>query len=282
MEPTGKREETQMHFAGERAGNYEMVPSYNFVGQGQGSYMQETVTTYSGWRVAPQGLVACGVISVLLLAALLLLWWMISLKTMVQATETTTSSTTTSRSTAPLHFDCDEGLLNWEIDWDATKQDWCCQTTGRACNSVPFDCSEGWDDLQGSYWPVDKQAWCCEHYARGCPTSSTFTTTRTTVTRPTTGPPTTTTAMATTWVMVPIAAKYDCTEDATWATSWEDAKQQWCCAHTGRGCIEPPPADPFVCTAGLRWVHLWSTDKKDWCCVHKQLGCVVDAPPGAR
>jgi len=142
---------------------------------------------------------------------------------------------------------------------------------------VPFDCDDGWAD-EGAEWQEDKKGWCCEHYGRGCPTTTTITTTRTTPPPLPTTTPTTTTPAPTTWVLVPVPAKFDCSDGfESWMTSWTVQKQLWCCTHAQKGCIEPPTAsEPYVCNAGLQWMNLWAAEKREWCCTHKQIGC-----PGA-
>merc|ERR1712154_730363 len=100
----------------------------SYVGGGQGSYAQETTYKYVGCGgdfdvVRPRRdftciITGCCVLSLLLLIPLLL--WLLSMM-----------------GTTSLPFNCDEGFVNWQSLWSAEQQQYCCQTVGRGCTTVP-------------------------------------------------------------------------------------------------------------------------------------------------
>merc|ERR1719362_1290669 len=100
----------------------------SYVGGGQGSYAQETTYKYVGCGgdfdvVRPRRdftciITGCCLLSLLLLIPLLL--WLLS-----------------TLGTTSLPFNCDEGFVNWQSLWSAEQQQYCCQTVGRGCTTVP-------------------------------------------------------------------------------------------------------------------------------------------------
>lgn len=62
-------------------------------------------------------------------------------------------------------FDCTDGFTDWQAKWTSSRQLWCCQRYGRACEAVAkeYDCSTKSND-----WSQDQRTWCCAHHGMGC------------------------------------------------------------------------------------------------------------------
>jgi len=233
-----------------------------YVGNGGGSYIQQTTYQYVGYGgdFEPMGKrrdITCWVccpISMLLLP--LLLWWLWHLFM------------------SPA-FDCDKDYVTWDVSWGIRKRQYCCETQGRGCATTafpettptspttvsvstssvphgdPHNCAIGVPEQ----WSLDKRRWCCRVHHRGCPRRPTL---------PPHRPP-----------LDPYncAAGYD-----NWQAGWSVGKKAWCCAHHHRGCPDTPGClpgtKPYDCAAGYgNWLRGWSIGKKSWCCKHEGKGC---------
>ncbi|CAK0905695.1 unnamed protein product, partial [Prorocentrum cordatum] len=73
IEPEGTHQRTMWSYVGEGRGGYEQVCSYNFVGDGVGSYAPETVSTPYGAKPGSRAVCLCLTLAVLL-GSLLALW----------------------------------------------------------------------------------------------------------------------------------------------------------------------------------------------------------------
>merc|ERR1712060_499589 len=79
-----------------------------------------------------------------------------------------------------LPYDCYSGFEQFETNWSPAQQQFCCQTTGRGCQTalpettptVPpptgFNCAV---DAENTWAPA-KREWCCRIHHRGCPTTA--------------------------------------------------------------------------------------------------------------
>lgn len=180
------------------------VGPMNYVGYGQGGYVQEAGYRYVGfggdYGRPRRDFTCCIILSSLLLLIPLLCWllW-------------------------PKGLDCDTGFESCQVMWSPQKQDSCC-AAGRCCPQPvplpgpvpvgpvdPFNCA----DFQNarSEWSVDKKKWCCDIHGKGCP------------------------APGESYDAVP-AASYDCNAAfANWVKGWSIPKKTWCCQQFNKGCI---------------------------------------------
>lgn len=183
----------------------------NYVGHGQGGYVQEVGYRYVGYGGdfgrARRDFTCCIILSTLLSLLFLipLLCWLLSQKS----------------------IDCETGFESCQVMWSPQQQDSCC-AIGRCCPILsvdpapvpapapdgpvdPFNCA----DFQNaaSEWSVDKKQWCCDIHGKGCP------------------PP------GGSYGPAP-AASYDCDASfANWVKGWSIPKKLWCCQQFNRGCI---------------------------------------------
>jgi len=163
-------------------------------------------------------------------------------------------------------FNCSSGVRLWRDGWSDEKKEWCCKTTKVGCSSnatsphgKTYDCNSagfgGWDAL----WPQEQRDYCCKAKGIGCAQAETST------------------FASTTAKPASASHQYDCQTDYySWFSSWSQAKQEWCCERTGRGCVQ----DEYECF-GPRideelhqdWVHSWPEPHRQWCCTWKRVGC---------
>jgi len=242
-------------YAGPGRGTYAEDASFRYVGYG-GDY-----NVNSGWNCKVM-LPVC--LCFFLLCSLpLLLWWLCQ----------------------PAGFDCDEGLLKWEVTWSLEKQGYCCEEYGRGCTTRqttalpetnptvpptpfastlrpadPFNCAINAEDK--TKWSLDKHQWCCQVHHKGC------------LTTPAPAPPPTLPDRP--------ADPFDCAAGFdNWGAGWSVAKKDWCCKNHQKGCQNPlPPTEKpklFDCDAGYaNWMNGWSVGKKAWCCRSEGKGCPPD------
>lgn len=257
-----------------------------YVGNGQGSYIQETTYKYVGYGgdfdvIRPRRNIACFICIPLLLLLLPLLWWLFM----------------GNSSTLP---DCDTGFANWEALWSQERQEFCCRTTGRGCTTQtttpatveqptplptppptpivtpgppivtpppgkvdPYNCAVG----AMTTWGAGKKHWCCQVHHVGCPIVVIQTLPPVVIQTPPPAP----------------ADPYNCADGfANWQAGWSIAKKAWCCKVHGKGCPQvigcATTSEPYDCNAGFaNWQAGWSVAKKAWCCSHGGKGC----PPAA-
>jgi len=257
-----------------------------YVGNGQGSYVQETTYKYVGCGgdfdvIRQRRDFTCIITTCCLLPLLLLLlWWLLS-----------------GLFTTSLPFDCSQGVANWRLLWSDEKMQYCCMTTGMGCSTTafpattptapptppptppptrprpvprptrpvptgdPYNCAV--DAVE--QWGAGKRAWCCSVHHLGCPQPVV--------------------------PVVPImptapprpADPYNCADGyANWQAGWSVGKKAWCCKVHGRGCPGQigcaTTSKPYDCAAGYaNWMAGWSVGKKAWCCKNEGKGC----PPAA-
>merc|ERR1740129_1893481 len=225
----------------------------SYVGNGQGSYVQETTYKYVGCggdfdEMRPRRDFTCIITTCCLLPLLLLLlWWLLS-----------------GLFTTSLPFDCSQGVANWKLLWSDEKMQYCCMTTGVGCATTafpettptapptppptppptaprpiprpiprptrpvpagdPYNCAV---DAE-SQWGAGKKAWCCKVHHRGCP--------------PTAPPPFVIPQPPPVMPIAPIAPPrpadpYNCADGyANWQVGWSVGKKAWCCKMHGKGC----------------------------------------------
>jgi len=247
-----------------------------YVGDGTGSYIQETTYQYVGYggdfepfqqRRDFTCLVCCPILLVLLP---LLLWWLWSLF-----------------HAAP--YDCDRDYVIWDVAWSQRKRMYCCETEGRGCPTTafpattpevpptppptppvtptrtppptgdPHNCAIG----EPVDWSRRKRRWCCRVHHKGC--------------RPTLPPPTPPITFPPTFRPPP--DPYNCADGYdNWQAGWSIGKKTWCCRVHGKGCPMSTgcvtTSEPYDCEAGYaNWQAGWSIRKKAWCCKNKSKGC---------
>jgi len=193
-----------MTFVG-RGGTFMQETSYKYVGHGRGDF--RPIQTQR-----PSSLNACFCVGLALALALLLL--IVVVIWIPRPPTTTTTPLTTTR----FGYDCTAGYLDWQSLWSVDKQNFCCEHSGRACQTTSrssttlpprpyvYDCRAGEQNWQAG-WSVSKKAYCCTHAGTGCPE------------QPTTSAP------------------YDCEAGFwNWQKGWSDGKKVWCCQNERRGC----------------------------------------------
>lgn len=250
-------------YVGSQNGNYQMVPSLTYVGQGQGEYQKEEIVTVRitglNWRlILPVGL--C-----LLVVSLAVLCGFVAHKRLAQEAEVNqtfdcvmdrSAWSDAQRSWCCKHrgrgcvensqpYDCSAGYGNWKAGWSSSKKQWCCEYKQLGCDpriQMKFDCSDGYANWEAD-WSEGKKIWCCDRFQRGCSNTKT-------------------------------SLPFDC--DAgynNWMSGWSDSKKSWCCQNAQQGCTTTF-GKPYDCNAGRKhWQQGWSLAKKSWCCEHEQKGC---------
>jgi hypothetical protein len=109
--------------------------------------------------------------------------------------------------TTPAPFDCDAGLVNWEMGWSAEKKTWCCDNEAKGCGL--FDCQAGFSNWERG-WSEEKKVWCCTEDGVGCTTT-------------------------------PPPDPFDCHAGVNnWKRGWSDPKKDWCCSNRNLGCPGQP------------------------------------------
>jgi len=208
--------------------------------------------------------------------------------------------------TTPPKYDCSAGFSNWREVWSPSKVSWCCTNAGRGCSTVPgkggdvlFDCNAGYDPPFQDQWSPEKKVWCCSHSGRGCAIGNGFDCNDGYAKRHDTW-----TAPKKQWccdnagiceVAKPLALlgsirSFDCSDGASCdpcQKSWPKAKQHFCCANGGLGCLQPDlaPADttvPATTTSAPRydcdanaadWERSWTPNKRKFCCASTGRSC---------
>jgi len=183
----------------------------NYVGPGQGGYVQDTGYRYVGYGgdysgVRPRRDFTCLICLLSLLLLIPLLCWLFW----------------------PATTDCMTGFDRCQMTWSTTKQSTCC-AQGQCClqppaqNQVPlpvapvgpvdpYNCGEGFQNWEAG-WSVEKKKWCCKVHHRGCPANGQG------------------------WEAVP-ATQYDCNAGfANFVKGWSNLKKNWCCQTMNKGCI---------------------------------------------
>lgn len=254
---------------GARCGVPAPDPDLGFVGNGRGSYIQETTYRYVGpgngeleYAVEHQksnnmciSLVGGGTLVVLIA---LLLWLLFG------STATTT----------PSPYDCQLGISNAQLGWSEGKKSYCCSKLGVGC-ATPQPIPQ----------PMPQP-----------------------MPQPLVPPPAPQPVPVPVPVPVPAPAPmpivstsscpYDCNAGydewpMQWVKGWGGAKKLYCCKFANKGCPNQLPAPtgiqasgvpaapdpgPYDCAAGYRNCYVclvkhWSSNKLNWCCAQKNIGC---------
>lgn len=315
FEAEGQITTTSYKEVGSGRGKYEMVPQYNFVGQGQGSFIKSE---------ALGGAPICGGLLYPLLGVLGTMFavtGLFAIFVLFQPGKTTTttvpgliplgpgSSNSPPESPSPSPTStqmpqCGPATASAEeiealaASWPTEHRSFCCIHHGRGCTTtsttrLPYDCQASAEDWDVG-WSERKKAWCCQNEPPlGCPVTTTD--------------------------------AYQCSGPTQ---SWSFGRRYWCCWHRNTGCnkdtgrhfddpqtgpagagaypkpavapspaLPPSPAAPAVvpaakpaagnpaslpydCEAGYsNWQQGWSDKKKDWCCENAGVGCAVGAAP---
>ncbi|CAK0855828.1 unnamed protein product, partial [Prorocentrum cordatum] len=157
-------------------------------------------------------------------------------------------------------YDCHTGQPQ---AWPQAQKDVCCIILGVGCAYVKptgptttlpgttvtiYDCTIGTEN-----WDVHQQNWCCEHWNKGCSGS----------------PLGKNDSQSEGQEAGSEKRLYDCNKDLEqFSTKWSQTKQDWCCAHWGKGCsstvdLVQDGASQFECEEGLmNWHNGWSNAKK--------------------
>lgn len=260
------------------------------MGQGQGDYDKEEITSYSEWKLRPCCLRLCFVLLVLLLAFLAVLSWPNNLsqnwKATVQRAERAVGLGAERASDESYNcdvdfrdwkaawsntkkdwccqnfqrgchggYDCNTGFISWKTTWSLNKKEWCCSHRGRGCESKGsqlYDCDSGYEDWK-TKWTQGQKLWCCTVYDRGCPASPASPASE-------------------------LQVKYNCKSASP--STWTLQKQTWCCEKSGIGCKETQHGSAYNCQADLHNVASWRDDKRYYCCKHHKIGCAFNCEAG--
>lgn len=306
--------QTTWSFVGEGRGAYQQVESFNYIGEGCGSFDKEVVTSHSTsmLRKCCFGMLCCSALAMALASFAYL-----TIKRETANAQSTDSSyqvvvrnpdlgqQEAAVASANKSYDCVAGYSNWHTGWSLDKKEWCCQHKSRGCpegQPAPYDCLTS--DSQS--WAEQKKEWCCQHHHRGCSSA--------------------------------MGDTFDC--NAGWKPGWSPSKMTWCCQHKQIGCDlgcnapcavkgktatcdqritwtaeniyagQPNACElahdlvleecqecsmcfldastcgdstpqvllpgTFDCDAGFNnWKAGWSAEQKAWCCKHVQRGCMA-------
>lgn len=260
------------------------------MGQGQGDYDKEEITSYSEWKLRPCCLRLCFALLVLLLAFLAVLSWPNNLsqnwKATVQRAERAVGLGAERASDESYNcdvdfrdwkaawsntkkdwccqnfqrgchggYDCNTGFISWKTTWSLNKKEWCCSHRGRGCESKGsqlYDCDSGYEDWK-TKWTQGQKLWCCTVYDRGCPASPASPASE-------------------------LQVKYNCKSASP--STWTLQKQTWCCEKSGIGCKETQHGSAYNCQADLHNVASWRDDKRYYCCKHHKIGCAFNCEAG--
>mmetsp|Transcript_8576 Transcript_8576/g.19520 ORF Transcript_8576/g.19520 Transcript_8576/m.19520 type:complete len:296 (-) Transcript_8576:148-1035(-) len=251
---------------GER-GQYELVRTYDYVGENRGDYEKEVTLVHLGYKLRNWVLacVGCSILLAILGTAFLihaaqqgdafdcdtgLDHWRHQLSNEQKSWCCKNKGKGCLPDPQEPHPYCQAGIENWRQQWTAQKKDWCCKHVGVKCaststSSAPFDCKVGQTNWQQG-WSSVKKGWCCQHYGLGCPITST-------------------------------SAPFDCNADpAGHGTGWSRGQRAWCCRHEGVGC-PTTTFFPYDCNSAA---HM-TAKKAQWCCKNMGTFCPVQASTSA-
>merc|ERR550532_3138334 len=163
-------------FDNKTASSFSSVPTYNFVGEGVGSYEKEDMITY---RVSGLRRECLCLLCLCVLAPIIgLLLWMargaIGMFSPQPAPLPAVGAPTVPPMPAAPDFDCESGYTNWVVGWSADKKQFCCEHFSRGCPTTTtpcqYDCNAGYSSwVKG--WATAKKEYCCSHAGKGCPGS---------------------------------------------------------------------------------------------------------------
>lgn len=281
-------------YVGQSQGSYDKVQQYSYVGDGQGTFSKEVVTTHYTSM--------CRKLCIGMLAASGLAFACLAIAYMVLASSHS-PRTDVSRShgiDVNAKYNCRNVTNNLERAWSSTKRDWCCANAGSGCTapttSAMFDCQAGFANWANG-WTDAKKHWCCTDKKLVCARSNV-----TTTEKPTSQGKDTMIAQTSgcDTECVYRSQTATCKERISWAanrqfirtphpcaTAHSDTLRKCpackeVCSLAGAGCVltTAPPvskattSSPYDCTAGFEnWKQGWSLKKKDWCCENMKRGC---------
>lgn len=203
-------------YVGVGRGAYDVVKTYNFVGEGCGSFERALPAQGSSWR--PRGCVMCLIAGGLGLSvvALLVTRWPEAgrfaagfLAGDADASGHGGGGGAPGRGKGRAH-DCAASFLETSGAWPDDKRDYCCEHYRLGCeaaktSSMPYVCAASADRS----WSPEKEAWCCAQFGLGC-----------------------------------TSAPFDCEDQrGSWEAAWTERKKEWCCRH-GRFCPTAPAPAP--------------------------------------
>jgi hypothetical protein len=144
---------------------YEVAQTYNFVGEGWGSYEKVNGPQFTGGSVPRKPVVdACKVLAAVFAIAGVVCFLL---------AQGHFGADSRGLHSAAAYYDCEVGYPSSAKAWPEEQRQWCCDKWGRACSdqatpTPEYDCEGG----AGDQWDAGKLAWCCEHHGRGCPTQT--------------------------------------------------------------------------------------------------------------
>jgi len=200
-------------------GAYDVVSSFEFVGDGCGSYVP--YGNGHSWRFRP----ACKALTALIIIVAVVVALIRCMGSLAPIGDWGRGLPLAS--SEPV--DCGN-----EDSLDSAKRAFCCSKSPKLCASLApassspspaqIDCSEGLSNWRRG-WSEAKKSWCCAREHKGCEA----------VLVPATIAPTTTQAL-TSLPPVPFLPYMCDTDEDGWQTTWSDMKKAWCCNHKNRGC----------------------------------------------
>jgi len=246
---------TSWNFVGDGNGSFAQREKYRYVGDGSGSFIKKTQTTYSSWRPRP-----CCVAFGVVLALSGLVFGVVRPGLAWAAPPEPSPERSMMPTADPLPTALAAVSQPKQVTL-ATTTRISSQARVAAAPSPPrarYNCSlnsgNTTDDSAMNQWSELKQLWCCSRMGLGCTTSTTTSTTN-------------------------HSQRYDCHEGLHWEQEWSYRRKSWCCLHLGRGCPSTrltTSRSVYDCSAGFSsWANQWSLVKRDWCCVHFDRGCPI-------
>ncbi|CAE7712254.1 Ide [Symbiodinium sp. CCMP2592] len=286
-------EDTWMH-VGQGKGSYNKVEEVQYVGSGQGSYVQELVTTSDGIRLRP-ACVACSALLLLILLFTIGFYFVAVHRHPGPLSEGLHDAT-------HVVYDCSSGADHHL--WSPEQKAYCCYHAGRGCGhpAEHYDCDDGFDHWK-TEWPPDQQRYCCYAHRRACkakvvedikyvpvyhtrtvnkyirqPPRYIYKTRYKTITKkkyvpvpvPTPSKPTVIVKHVVDHVPFPVNVEH-VAKDATAADNDVGHVVQYTPASRPSHRTQSP--FPYDCEAGHFTKQGWSRSKKQWCCFHFQKGC---------
>lgn len=220
-------------YVGQKNGSYEPEMTYQWVGEGNGSFGKTDEVVPVSYKPKPWCL---GCMSVLVIGLVSWsLWHLGFLGNAIAGGSSSNSSKATTAGQEP--FDCSDAT-QWQVRWSKPQKEYCCKKYGRGCEGggvqptreqelgfvittpnpatvgaqagvstaapavatpaaldIQFDCNAALEHWK-TEWAIAKQVSCCRHESKGC--------------------------------------LYDCSEDAEdWLIRWPTSQQEWCCSYNG-------------------------------------------------
>ncbi|CAK9020942.1 unnamed protein product [Durusdinium trenchii] len=268
-DPSAVQTQERWAYVGEGRGSYSQETNVEYVGGGKGNLEKQVSVSYGAWRVRVCciGLIALAILSIL---GVLLYHYLHR-----------------APGSNPIEEpDCFTGLHDWQNLWNPSHQAFCCDKYGRGCpDHTPRDrvVVEHVRDVHHQpghifHVPVpmrpETRVVYKTHYVQAPPHV---------IVQHDPAPP-------------PPRPEfhYDCNAGfSNWYFGWSVNKKSWCCDNMRMGCpgswhgsyhlhvhsfahgVGHAQGRIYDCNAGFsRWMTGWSDSKKDWCCHHQSRGCV--------